>query len=72
MLKTRITVHKTNPDPIVTIENRPLNVPFTGSATVTAPYLNDSSLRTFISNGATARGNGKDISYYNHKPSFLN
>jgi hypothetical protein len=56
LLKTRITVHKTNPHPIVTIENRPLNVPFTGSATVTAPYLNDSSLRTFVSNGAKVGG----------------
>jgi hypothetical protein len=56
LLKTRITVHKTNPDPIVTIENRPLNLPFTGSATVTAPYLNDSSLRTFVSSGAKVGG----------------
>jgi hypothetical protein len=53
LLKTRITLHETNPNPIVTIENRQLNLPFTGSAIVTAPYLNDSSLRTFISNGAT-------------------
>jgi hypothetical protein len=33
-----------------------VNLPFTGSAIVTAPYLNDSSLRTFISNGATVAG----------------
>jgi hypothetical protein len=56
LLKTRIALHKTNPDPVVIIENRQLNVPLTGSAIVTAPYLNDSSLRTFVSNGAKVGG----------------
>ena len=53
LLKTRITVHNTNPNPVVIIENRQLNIPFNGAATVTAPFLNDSSLRTFVVNGAT-------------------
>jgi hypothetical protein len=56
LLKTRVTLHKTNPNPVVTIENRQLNLPFTGFAKVTAPYLNDSSLRTFVSNGASVAG----------------
>jgi hypothetical protein len=56
LLKTRITVHKTNPNPAVVIENRQLNLPFIGVATVTAPFLNDSSLRTFIANGASLGG----------------
>lgn len=56
LLKTRITVHKTDPNPLVTIENRQLNLPFEGPATVTAPFLNDSSLRTFVANGATLGG----------------
>jgi hypothetical protein len=70
LLKTRITVHKTNPNPIVTIENRQLNLPFTGSAIVTAPYLNDSSLRTFISNGAAIAG-GTPLSRVDQLPSGL-
>jgi hypothetical protein len=70
LLKTRITVHKTNPDPIVTIENRQLNLPFTGSAMVTAPYLNDSSLRTFVSNGAKVAG-GITLSRVDQLPSGL-
>jgi hypothetical protein len=52
LLKTRIAVHSTNPNPFVTIENRDTHIPFTSSANVTAPYLNESSLNTFISNGA--------------------
>lgn len=56
LLKTRITLHNTNPNPIVKVENRQLNSPFTGSAVVTAPYLNDSSLRAFVANGATIAG----------------
>jgi hypothetical protein len=56
LLKARITVHQTNPHPIVTIENRDLHIPFVGPAEVTAPYLNDTSLRTFVSKGATIGG----------------
>jgi hypothetical protein len=70
LLKTRITVHNTDPNPIVTIENRQLNLPFTGSAIITAPYLNDSSLRTFISNGAAVAGR-TPITKVNQLPSGL-
>jgi hypothetical protein len=56
LLKARITVHQTNPHPIVLIENRDLRIPFVGPARVTAPYLNDSSLHTFFSKGATIGG----------------
>ena len=70
LLKTRITLHETNPNPIVTIEDRQLNLPFTGSAVVTAPYLNDSSLRTFIANGATIAGR-TPISKVDQLPSGL-
>jgi hypothetical protein len=56
LLKARITVHQTNPHPIVTIENRDLRIPFAGPAKVTAPYLNDTSLHTFVSKGATIGG----------------
>jgi hypothetical protein len=70
LLKTRITLHETNPNPIVTIEDRQLNLPFTGSAVVTAPYLNDSSLRTFIANGATIAGR-THISKVDQLPSGL-
>jgi hypothetical protein len=52
LLKTRITVHNTNTNPVVTIENRNKKALFNGTATVTPPYLNDSSLRTFVANGA--------------------
>jgi hypothetical protein len=69
LLKTRITVHKTNPDPIVTIENRQLNIPFTGSATVTAPYLNDSSFRIFVSNGAKVAGGTITLNRVDQLPS---
>jgi hypothetical protein len=68
--KTRITLHNTDPNPIVTIENRQLNLPFTGTAIVTAPYLNDSSLRTFIANGATIAGR-TPISKVDQLPSGL-
>lgn len=53
LLKARISVHKTTPDPVVTIENRNLRVPFTGPTKVLAPYLNESSFSTFTSKGAT-------------------
>lgn len=56
LLKTRITVHQTNPNPVAIVENRKLGMPFNGAATVTAPFLNDSSLRTFVANGATLGG----------------
>ncbi|HZC20999.1 MAG TPA: hypothetical protein VE223_05095, partial [Nitrososphaeraceae archaeon] len=70
LLKTRVTLHKTNPNPVVTIENRQLNLPFTGFAKVTAPYLNDSSLRTFVSNGASVAG-GIPLSRVDQLPSGL-
>jgi hypothetical protein len=69
LLKTRITVHKTNPDPIVTIENRQLNIPFRGSANVTAPYLNDSSFRIFVSNGAKVAGGTTTLNRVDQLPS---
>jgi hypothetical protein len=71
LLKTRITVHNTNPDPIVTIENRQLDLPFTGSATVTSPYLNDSSFRTFVSNGAKVAGGTITLSRVDQLPSGI-
>ena len=40
LLKTRVTVHPTNQNPVVTIENRDINVPFEGTAIVTLPSLN--------------------------------
>jgi hypothetical protein len=35
-----VTVHPTNQNPVVTIENRDINVPFEGTAIVTLPSLN--------------------------------
>src|SRR5262245_41494079 len=40
LLKTRVTVHPTNQNPQVQIENRDINVPFEGTAIVTPPSLN--------------------------------
>jgi hypothetical protein len=53
LLKTRIAVHQTNPNPVVMIENRDVGVPFEGTAIVTPPSLNDSSFETFVRKGAT-------------------
>lgn len=53
LLKTRVTVHPTNLNPIVQIENRDINVPFEGTAIVTPPSLNSSSFDSFVRNGAT-------------------
>jgi Prealbumin-like fold domain len=58
LLKTRVAVHQTDPNPVVTIENRNLDVPFEGTAIVTPPSLNDSSFKTFVSKGATV---GTDV-----------
>ncbi|MGA6988876.1 MAG: hypothetical protein WBX81_00535, partial [Nitrososphaeraceae archaeon] len=43
LLKTRVTVHPTNQNPVVLIENRDLSVPFKGTAIVTPPSLNATS-----------------------------
>ena len=53
LLKTRVTVHPTNQNPIVQIENRDINVPFEGTAIVTPPSLNSTSFDSFVRNGAT-------------------
>jgi hypothetical protein len=58
LLKTRVAVHQTDPNPVVTIENRKLDVLFEGTAIVTPPSLNDSSFKTFVSKGATV---GTDV-----------
>jgi hypothetical protein len=53
LLKTRVTVHPTNQNPVVTIENRDMNVPFEGTAIVTPPSLNATAFESFVRNGAT-------------------
>ena len=53
LLKTRVTVHPTNLNPIVQIENRNINIPFKGTAIVTPPSLNSTSFDSFVRNGAT-------------------
>lgn len=53
LLKTRVTVHPTNQNPLVQIENRDINVPFEGTAIVTPPSLNSTSFDLFVRNGAT-------------------
>lgn len=53
LLKTRVTVHPTNQNPVVQIENRDINVPFEETAIVTPPSLNASSFDLFVRNGAT-------------------
>jgi hypothetical protein len=53
LLKTRVTVHPTNLNPIAQIENRNVNVPFEGTAIVTPPSLNSTSFDSFVRNGAT-------------------
>jgi hypothetical protein len=53
LLKTRVTVHPTNQNPLVQIENRDISVPFEGTAIVTPPSLNSTSFELFVRNGAT-------------------
>ena len=53
LMKTRVTVHPTNQNPVVQIENRDINVPFQGNAIVTPPSLNATSFDSFVRNGAT-------------------
>jgi hypothetical protein len=53
LLKTRVTVHPTNQNPLVQIENRDINDPFEGTAIVTPPSLNSTSFDLFVRNGAT-------------------
>jgi hypothetical protein len=53
LLKTRVTVHPTNQNTIVTIENRDMKVPFEGTAIVTPPSLNATAFESFVRNGAT-------------------
>jgi hypothetical protein len=62
LLKTRVTVHPTNPNPVVQIENRNISVPFEGTAIVTAPSLNSTSFDSFVGNGATVGNSSiKDV-----------
>jgi hypothetical protein len=51
--KTRVTIHPTDQDPLVQIENRDMTVPFKGTAIVTPPSLNSTSFESFVRNGAT-------------------
>jgi hypothetical protein len=53
LLKTRVTVHPTNQNPVVLIENRDIDVPFEGTAIVTPPSLNATAFNSFVRNGAT-------------------
>ncbi len=61
-MKTRVTVHPTNPNPVVQIENRNISVPFEGTAIVTVPSLNSTSFDSFVGNGATVGNSSiKDV-----------
>ena len=51
LIKNRVTVHETNPNAIITIENKDTNLPFKGKGKVSTE-LNAESLKTFISKGA--------------------
>lgn len=65
LIKNRVTVHETNPNAIITIENKDTNLPFKGKANISTE-LNAESLKTFISKGALV--NGKKISKVNEMP----
>jgi len=65
LIKNRVTVHETNPDAIITIENKDTNLPFKGKANVSTE-LNDEALKIFISKGASI--NGEKISKVNQLP----
>ncbi|HSE99258.1 MAG TPA: SpaA isopeptide-forming pilin-related protein [Nitrososphaeraceae archaeon] len=65
LIKNRVTVHETNPNAILTIENKDTKIPFKGKANVSTE-LNDEALKTFISKGALV--NGKKINKVNEMP----
>ncbi|MGI9010591.1 MAG: SpaA isopeptide-forming pilin-related protein [Nitrososphaeraceae archaeon] len=65
LIKNRVTVHETNPNAIITIENKDTNLPFKGKGKVSTE-LNAEALKTFISKGALV--NGKKISKVNEMP----
>lgn len=65
LIKNRVTVHETNPNAIITIENKDTKIPLKGKAKVSTE-LNAESLKTFISKGALV--NGKKISKVNEMP----
>lgn len=70
LLKTRVTVHPTNQNPVVLIENRDLSVPFKGTAIVTPPSLNSTSFDSFVRNGATV-GNSTIVKVDALPPGFI-
>ena len=70
LLKTRVTVHPTNQNPVVLIENRDLSVPFKGTAIVTPPSLNATSFDSFVRNGATV-GNSTIVKVDALPPGFI-
>lgn len=65
LIKNRVTVHETNPNAIITIENKDTNLPFKGKGNVSTE-LNAEALKTFISKDALV--NGKKISKVNEMP----
>ena len=65
LIKNRVTIHETNPDAIITIENKNTKIPFKGKANISTE-LNAEALKTFISKGAIV--NGKKINKVNEMP----
>ena len=65
LIKNRVTVHETNPNAMITIENKDTKIPFKGKANVSTE-LNAEALKTFISKGALV--NGKRIDRVNEMP----
>ena len=65
LIKNRVTVHETNPNAIITIENKDTKIPFKGKANISTE-LNAEALETFISKGALI--NGKKINKVNEMP----
>ena len=62
LIKNRVTVHETNPNAIISIENKDTKIPFKGKANISTE-LNAEALKTFISKGALL--NGKKINKVN-------
>ena len=65
LIKNRVTVHETNPNAMITIENKDTKIPFKGKANISTE-LNAEALKTFISKGAVV--NGKKIDRVNEMP----
>ena len=65
LIKNRVTVHETNPNAMITIENKDTKIPFKGKANISTE-LNAEALKTFISKGALV--NGKKIDRVNEMP----